>query len=302
MTDFEDIRRAASQIQQKPVVSVACPYDKNILNTLSAAVNSNLAKVVCVGKKQTIETILEEHAIEPFAYTLMECPDEEALASASRLVFEQSADILMKGNVHTDSFMKSVLSDKTFLKRKRLTHVTVYELATKNRLLFVSDPSILIEPSLEEKKIIVSNAIELLHSLGYSRPKVALISCTETVNPAVKSSVDAELLTQHFADSEDSLVFGPMGLDIAVSEEAKQTKKMDSEVCANADAVILPNLDSANIFAKGLTYIQGIPSAGIVMGAKKPVVLTSRSASAQERLDSLCLACLLNDYMKSEEN
>lgn len=293
MKRFKEIIHASTKTTPKPVLVVACPYDKNILEALSMAYHEGLVKIIMLGDKKNTDKTLKQNGIS-FAYEYLDIEsDLSAVKESYKMVLSGQADIIMKGIVQTKDFMEILLSEKSFLQRKLLTHVAIYETTALNKLIFVSDPSIIIAPTVNQKKIIIDNAIELLHCLRIEKPKVAIISSTEVPNYKIRSSIEAvELMDMYKDDHEGVLVYGPLGIDNAVSIEASRLKKIDSPVGGNADLLIMPNLDCGNIFCKGLTYMGNIGSAGIVMGAKKPIVLTSRSASSIEKLNSIAVACI----------
>lgn len=295
MNSFKEIIDHASNTIKKPTLVVACPYDNNILNALSMAQDKRLAKIVIIGDKEKVDSILYENNIK-FEYESFINIESDLLAirESYNMILDGKADIIMKGIVQTKDFMSVLLSEKSFLKRKLLTHVAIYDIHSLNKLIFVSDPSIMIDPTVEQKKIIVDNAIELLNSLEIKNPKVAIISSTEVPNQNIKSSIDAIELMNMYKESDNNFeIYGPLGIDNAISKEASLLKKIDSQVGGNADLLIMPNLDAGNIFCKGLTYIGKINSAGIVMGAYNPIILTSRSASSAEKLNSIAIACMM---------
>lgn len=294
MNNFNEIINKVSLSKDKPTIVVACPYDNNILSALSLAKSKNLVEVIAIGEKFKINSILVENDIEIEFKKLIDIDsDIDAIKESYKILLSDEADIIMKGIVQTKSFMSVLLSDKDFISSKLLTHVGVYELPYDNRFLFVSDPSIIIEPNLEQKKIIIDNAIDLLNYFCIDIPKVAIISSTEVPNPKIKSSMDAVKLVDMYKDDKNIMVYGPLGIDNAVSKDAAKIKQIKSQVGGQADLLIMPNLDAGNIFSKGLTYIGRIQSAGVVMGAKKPIVLTSRAASSIEKLNSIAIASFI---------
>jgi len=298
MKSFEELVVKAKKINNKPRIVVPCPYDKNTLQALDRIKHENIGDIILVGNKDKLYSTIEEHNLNILPMKFIEIEsDEKALEESFNMIIKNEADIIVKGMVQTKYFMKTILSDKEFIKKGLLTHVSIFEITHKNKLLFVSDPSIIIEPTLEQKKIIIDNALELLKHLEIEAPKVAIVSSTEVPNESIKSSMDAKELTrlQKEMNIWDAQVYGPLAIDNAVSLEAAHSKNIDNVVAGNADLLIMPNLDAGNIFCKGLVYIGGLKSAGIVLGACKPIVLTSRSAGVEERFNSICVACLLAD-------
>ncbi|WP_313755609.1 phosphate acyltransferase [Tissierella sp.] len=294
MRNFEEARLKALNFTIKPTVVVPCPYDKNILQALIMVQENGFANIVLIGNKNRVDSIIDEYDLDFRHETFIEI-DEDLLAieEAHSLLINHKADIIMKGLVQTKDFMRILLSNKDFMESKLLTHVAIYEVPSLNRLLFVSDPSIVVEPTIHQKKVIIDNALELMDSLNMESPKVAIISSTEVLNEKVKSSVDAVELTKMYTENNKAAIYGPLAIDNAISREASKLKKIENLVAGNADLLIMPNLDAGNIFCKGLTYIGNIASAGIVLGAKKPIVLTSRSASPKEKFNSIIISCLM---------
>jgi phosphate acetyltransferase len=207
------------------------------------------------------------------------------------------AQAMMKGSLHTDELMKAAMARDTGLRTsRRITHVFVMDTPAYARTLLITDAAINIEPELEDKIDIVQNAILLAHALGIPEPKVALLSAIETVNPKIKSTLDAAALCK-MADRGQitgGILDGPLAFDTAVSVKAAAIKKLVSPVTGLADILVVPDLESGNMLAKQLEYLGGAQMAGIVLGARVPVILTSRADSAQTRLTSCAVAVLLH--------
>lgn len=301
MKNFKEMIAKAKNIENKPRIAIACPYDKNILEALGRIQREGIGDVILLGDRDKVDSIKEKYNIEmdPMDFIKSES-DIQALKKSYAMVIEGQADIIMKGMVQTKDFMRTILSNKKFMKNKLLTHTVAFDIPSRDKLLFVTDPSIMTEPTLDQKKIILDNAVELLQYLGIEEPKVAIISSVEVPNEAIKSSMDgSELMELQKKDSIwNAQVYGPLAIDNAVSKEAAKLKNINSEVAGNADLLLMPNLDAGNIFCKGLVYIGEFDTGGIVMGAHKPIVLTSRSAGADERFNSICIACVLAEKMK----
>ncbi len=301
MKNFKEMIAKAKNIENKPRIAIACPYDKNILEALGRIQREGIGDVILLGDRDKVDSIKEKYNIEmdPMDFIKSES-DIQALKKSYAMVIEGQADIIMKGMVQTKDFMRTILSNKKFMKNKLLTHTVAFDIPSRDKLLFVTDPSIMTEPTLDQKKVILDNAVELLQYLGIEEPKVAIISSVEVPNEAIKSSMDgSELMELQKKDSIwNAQVYGPLAIDNAVSKEAAKLKNINSEVAGNADLLLMPNLDAGNIFCKGLVYIGEFDTGGIVMGAHKPIVLTSRSAGVDERFNSICIACVLAEKMK----
>lgn len=295
MKSFDEIVKTAKNVPEKPRVIAACPYDEGTIDALNMAFQDDLCKITVVGERNKMQGLFLEKNEDGQEIEIIEVSGETpALDEAYKHLLAGYAHIFMKGLVQTKNFMKVLLSDKNFIRSDLLTHISIFHVPHLDKLLFVTDPSILIEPTVEQKVIIIKNAVELAVCLGIEGPKVAVVSSTEQMNPKINSSLDAEKLTELFGEDKNFAghVYGPLALDNAVSREASEIKKIDHAVAGNADILVMPNLDAGNILAKGLTYLANLECAGVVVGARRPIVLTSRSAGAQERYNSLSITCI----------
>jgi phosphate acetyltransferase len=218
-----------------------------------------------------------------------------AAAVAAALAAEHKVGALMKGSLHTDEFMGAIVREPRLRTARRMSHVFVIDAPAYPRLLLVSDAAINIYPTVEEKTDIVQNAIDLAHVLAIRRPRVAILSAVETVSPRIKSTLDAAVLCK-MADRGQitgGVLDGPLAFDNAVSPEAAHAKGIRSPVAGRADVLIVPDLEAGNMLAKQLEYLAGAQIAGIVLGAREPVILTSRADNTLARLASCAIARLL---------
>ena len=217
-------------------------------------------------------------------------------AEAVRLVREGRAECLMKGSLHTDELMGAVVSREGGLRTaRRISHCFIMDVPTHPEPLIVSDAAVNIAPTLEEKVDIVQNAIDLALALGAQEPRVAILSAMETVNPKVPSTIEAAALCK-MADRKQitgGILDGPLALDNAISLEAAQIKQIDSPVAGRANILIVPDLEAGNMLAKSLTFLADADAAGIVLGARVPIILTSRADSVMTRLASCAVAALV---------
>lgn len=205
----------------------------------------------------------------------------------------------MKGSLHTDAFMHPVVHGDTGLRTdRRLSHVYVLDVPTLDRPLFVTDGAINIYPDLDDKKDIVQNAIDLAHALDIAAPKVAVLSAVEVVESSIKSTVEAAAICKMANRNQitGGIVDGPLAFDNAISEEAAKAKGIESTVAGHADILVVPDLETGNMLGKQLEYLADAEAAGIVVGARIPLILTSRADSVQSRLVSCAVAALLNRY------
>lgn len=230
--------------------------------------------------------------------------DGAAAAKAVELVRGGEADAIMKGDIHTDTLMHAVLDKERGLRvpGRRVSHVFVMEVPLYSKLLGITDAAINIAPDLNAKAEILQNAVELFILIGVKRPKVAVVSAIETVNPAIASTLDAACLTlmARRGQIQGAVVDGPLAFDNAISATAAKEKRIDSEVAGDANILLVPDLVSGNILAKNLEYLAGAVAAGIVVGLSVPLVLTSRADPPAARLASLALAALMHHRRPKE--
>jgi phosphate acetyltransferase len=248
--------------------------------------------------KPTLKALSAKIGEDISSFPILNAENESQAADISVAMCRSGkAQAMMKGSLHTDVLMKSAMARDTGLRTsRRITHVFVMDTPAYARTLLITDAAINIEPELEDKVHIVQNAIDLAHALGIPEPKVALLSAVETVNPKIKSTLDAAALCK-MADRGQitgGILDGPLAFDTAVSAKAASIKNLISPVTGQADILVVPDLESGNMLAKQLEYLGGAQLAGIVLGARVPAILTSRADSAETRLTSCAVAVLLH--------
>ena len=262
------------------------------------AAEAGIILPVLVGPEAAIRTLARRLKLEISNFPIVDAATEEQAAQLSVAMCRDSRALaMMKGSLHTDELMRAAMARDTGLRTsRRISHVFVMDTPAYARTLLITDAAINIEPELEDKIHIVQNAIDLAHALGIPEPKVALLSAIETVNPKIKSTLDAAALCK-MADRGQitgGVLDGPLAFDTAVSVKAAQIKGLVSRVTGQADILVVPDLESGNMLAKQLEYLGGAQLAGIVLGTKVPVILTSRADSAATRLTSCAVAVLLH--------
>ena len=230
-------------------------------------------------------------------YECVDVPHSHAAAAkAVEMVREGRAEALMKGSLHTDELMGAVVQRETGLRtNRRISHCFVMDVPALDQALIITDAAVNIFPTLQDKVDIIQNAIDLAHALGRTSPKVAILSAMETVNPSVPSTIEAAALCK-MADRGQitgGILDGPLALDNAIDLTAAQIKKIDSPVAGQADILVVPDLEAGNMLAKSLTFMAGADAAGIVLGARVPIILTSRADSLIARLASCAVAALV---------
>lgn len=280
-------------------VAVVAAAQTVVLETLDKARAMGLVTPTLIGETTAIRETAATAGLDVSTWELIDAKSDAAAASAAvRLVREGAADAIMKGRIHTDTLMRSLLDSERGLRvpGRRVSHAFVCEVPSYARLLIVTDAAINIAPDLNAKAQILQNAIGLSHLLGVERPRAAILSAVETVNPAIASTVDAACLAVMGQRGQISgaVVDGPLALDNAISVRAAREKGIGSAVAGHPDILLVPDLVSGNILAKNLEYLAGAVAAGTVLGLSVPVVLSSRSDLAAPRLAALALAVLLH--------
>jgi len=278
-------------------MAVAHPCSRESLLGALEAAQMGIAQPILVGPRSKIQRVAGELEQSLEDIEIIDMPHSHASAEqAVTLVREGDAAILMKGSLHTDEFMTEILARGTGIRTdRRISHVFIMRVESYPRFLFITDAAINIEPDLITKRDICQNAIDLCQALGIPHPKVAILSAVETITPEIRSTVDAAALCK-MADRgqiRGGILDGPLAFDNAISLEAADTKGIISKVAGSPDILLVPDLESGNMLAKQLTYLAAASSAGIVMGARVPIVLTSRADEAPGRLASAAIASLL---------
>ena len=272
------------------------PVDTVSLEGAIEAAKQKLIIPVLVGPEAKIRAAAEQAKLDLSGYQLVSTEHSHAAAAqAVALARDHKVEALMKGSLHTDEFMGAIVNEEKLRTARRMSHVFVVDAPDYPRPLFITDAAINIYPTLEDKVDIVQNAIDLAHALGVPLPKVAILSAVETVTPKIKSTIDAAALCK-MADRRQitgGILDGPLAFDNAVSAEAAKTKGIVSPVAGQADIFVVPDLEAGNMLAKQLEYLAEAEVAGIVLGARVPIILTSRADKTQARLGSCAIALLL---------
>ena len=295
---FELQRLLAHVAGMEPIrVAVVHPCDALSLAGALDARSTGLIEPVLVASRAKLESIAAEAGLDLSAVAIEDVPHSHAAAArAAALAREGKVEALMKGSLHTDELMAAVVAHESGLRTKRrVSHCFVLHTPRYPRPFIVTDAAINLAPDLLQKADIVRNAIDLAHVIGVAKPRVAILAAVETVNPGMPATIDAAALCK-MADRgqiEGGLLDGPLAFDNAVSPEAARTKGIVSEVAGQADILVVPDLESGNMLAKQLIYLGDAASAGIVLGAKVPVILTSRADSRESRMASCAIAQLL---------
>jgi len=290
----------------EPIPTAVChPCGKEALEGAIDAAEMGLIHPILVGPEEKIRAVAEELGLDISAYRLVSTRhSHESAAQAVALCRSGEAEALMKGSLHTDELMGAVVPSATGLRtERRISHVFVMNVPTYPRPLLITDAAINIYPTLEVKVDILKNAIELAHALDIKEPKVAILSAVETVNPKIPATIEAAALCK-MADRGQiggAIIDGPLAFDNAISREAALIKGIHSPVAGEADIFLAPDLEAANMLAKQLAYLARADSAGLVLGARVPIILTSRADSAEARLASCAVAVAFAHWVREAQ-
>ena len=286
--------------------AVVHPCDRSSIEGAVQAARLGLIAPILVGPREKIEAAAKAADVDISAFALVDAPHSHAAAEAGvRLVREGKAEALMKGSLHTDELMAAVVRRETGLRTaRRVSHCFVMDVPNYEHALIVTDAAVNIAPTLEEKADILQNAIDLAHAMGVEEVRVAILSAMETVNPKVPSTIEAAALCKMVDRHQitGALVDGPLALDNAISVEAAAIKKIDSPVAGRANVLMVPDLESGNMLAKSLSFLAGADAAGIVLGARVPIILTSRADSLMTRMASCAVAALFAKWRREGAN
>jgi phosphate acetyltransferase len=292
---YEQLLARCRTLEPVPT-AVAHPCEQTALAAAIEAGDMGLIVPILVGPVVKIQDIAAQHGIDLRHARIVDAPHSHgAAAKAVELVRQGQAEILMKGSLHTDELLGAVVAKDTGLRTgRRISHVFIMDVPTYHKVLTVTDAAINIAPTLEDKVHIVQNAIDLVVSLGVTRPKVAILAAVETVNSKMTATIDAAALCK-MADRGQitgAWLDGPLAFDNAISTEAARIKGITSEVAGDPDIVLAPDLEAGNILAKQLSFLANADSAGLVLGARVPIILTSRADSVRSRIASCAVAAL----------
>ncbi len=282
-------------------VAVAVAQDPSVLEAVSEAREKEVAEYVLIGDRDEILKTADDIGKQVNPDTIIHKPDPlQAAAEAVRQVHDGYADVLMKGYIHTDDFLRALLDKETGLRtRAVMSHVFIWESISLNRLIFVTDGAMNIAPSIDRKADIILNAVHLASMFGLDKPKVALLAAVEVVNPAMPATVEAAALAgmcYRHQFSAPCLIDGPFGFDNAINPEAARHKKIGGYVAGKADILVVPSIEAGNMLAKSFAFLGCGDTVGVLVGAKRPVVLTSRADSPRSKFFSIATAVLMSSY------
>jgi phosphate butyryltransferase len=293
LKDFSDLRLRAQALGPQRVGVVAAE-DENALTAVDAAVELGIAIPVLIGNERKTHMMADALELSALIAKAEFVDTDDTPIAAAQMGRDHRVDLLLKGHLRTDQLFRAVLDHEAGLRTERLlSDVLLYEdrLGGFLRLVGITDGGLNVSPNLEQKKQIVQNAVEVMHSLGVQRPKIAIMSATEAVSDSVPSTVDAKALTEmaEAGQFEDAEVFGPLALDCALLTSAAEAKGIAHRVAGHADCMVVPNLEAGNLLGKAVKYLGGSQCAHVVAGAKIPILIPSRVESAEDKLNSIAL-------------
>ncbi len=298
LKDFKQLRQLVESVDKRTVAVVAA-HDAHTLEAVLKTKDEGILDHILIGKKDEIIKIGNELGYDVSPDVIIDSDtDEDAVTKGLDLIKTGGADFLQKGILQTSTLLKGVVNKENGIKaRDTLSNVALLDIPAYHKVVGLTDGGMVMYPTLEQKKDIIDNAVEVYKALGYDNPKVAILCAVETLNPKMPETVDAAELKKMNQEGiiKDCVVEGPISFDLAVDPEAAKIKGYESPVAGDADIIIMPDISAGNLTSKALTVLGGAMMAGIVMGAKCPIALNSRSAAFEEKYYSL-LACA---YMMS---
>lgn len=294
--NFSSLIKLLESSLNKPTIAVAAANDESIIQTVVRCSDLGVAEFILVGKEERIKSLLEEYGSSK-KYLIIDRPDDaDAAQEVAELVKREKADIAMKGSLHTAMFLRSILNKENGLvdTNAMLSQITILEYALEERFVFLTDCAINVNPEYPEKVKIVENAVSFARSIGIELPKVAVIAPVEVINPKMQETLDAAALSKacERGQIKNCIIDGPLSVDNALSLEACKIKGIKSEVAGTADILLMPNLSAGNATDKAIRYMSDLKTASAVIGAKVPLVMTSRSDSIENKINSVVVAAV----------
>jgi phosphate butyryltransferase len=295
--NFNELIKKVQNFTESKRVILVCAHDKNSLEAVQRAEKEGIVSSILIGNKEKIKQILDELSFEKNDKSIIDLQsDSDAANKSVEMIREHKADFIMKGKIQTSDLLKAVVNKETGLRTKEtMSHIAFIEIPTYHKLLVITDAGMMLYPDIEGKKAILENSVKALLSLGYKNPKVAIIAAVEKVNPKMQESVDGEILKKMNENGEikNCIIEGPISYDLAMSRRSAEIKNYTSPVTGDVDIMVVPNITTGNILVKSLVYSAKSKIAGLITGAKVPIVLTSRGATSEEKYLSLALCASL---------
>lgn len=296
ITTLDELVMAAQGIGPVPI-AVAAAHDPQVLKAVDRATREGIVEATLVGDWPAIEAYAAQTGVDLSGAVVVHEPDLRLAARhVVRLARNGQTSVVVKGQIKTADLLGAALNRDIGIRGRRLlSHVAIYELPGTDRLIYLSDSGVVVYPDVYQKLEIINNAVGVARLFGVSRPKVAILAASETVHPKIPASIDALALAKMAEQGwvEGAVVDGPLSLDLAISPQASRLAESDSPIAGRADVLIVPNVEAGNIVGKGLLYFARARMAGLVVGAKVPIIINSRADSAETRYLSLAMAAIL---------
>ena len=293
---ISDLVLKAQEIETKTLV-VACAADAHVLEAVEMARDKNIINGILVGNRKEILLLLSQLGFNADNYQIVDENDkEQACLKAVKLVSSNDGYFLMKGLVDTSVILRAALNKEFGLRTKnRISHVSVMEVPTHRKLLYMTDGAMNIAPNLDEKRQIIENSVKIAHAVGNQNPNVGIIGAVEKVNPQMEATLHAADLVKMNQDGviKGCTVGGPFAIDNAISKEAAEHKGIKDKIAGDIDILVMPRIEAGNVFYKTMMFLANAKSASVIAGAKKPIVLTSRADSKESKFYSIALSALV---------
>lgn len=295
--NFDEVFALVQELETPPTLGVVAPYDEQTIDAALAGREKGLAEPLFIGHETRIQKVIAKMGLTQDLQIFHVDGDEASAARATmHLVNDGKVQSLMKGKIETSTLLKAVVNKENGIGTGRLmSHIAFNYLPSYHKLLITTDGGMVMFPTLEQKKKILQNAVEVMHQVGYEKPKIGCLALVEKVNPDLQETVDADALKTMYLNGEITgcIVEGPISLDLAIHKESAEIKGYESEVAGDVDVLVSPYITVSNVLGKSIVYAGNGSMAGIVYGAKVPILLTSRGSSAEEKLQSIALASLI---------
>lgn len=294
--DFNDLIEKVKLIE-KSTVCVAGADDEEVLKAIKMATDMDFIKSILVGDKEKIEDLVKKIGLRNYEIVHADTPEEAAL-EAVKIVRSGRAKILMKGLINTSVYMRALLNRELGLRTGRLLSLmAVYDIPYYHKLLYCTDSGVNVSPNLEQKKDILTNTLMAIEGMGLTMPKVAALTANEMVDPKIESTVDANALVEMAGKGEipKCIIEGPIAFDVAFSKEAAEHKGIDSKIAGDVDVLMFSNMETGNVLGKSWLHFNDAKWAGIILGGTNPIILGSRSDTAEIKINSIALACLASN-------
>lgn len=282
--------------------AVAAAAHKEVLQAMVQAHQMGIIEATLVGDERLIYQIAEENGLNLAGITVLNEPEpKRAVFDVVSLAAQARADVIVKGNIKTDELLIAALRREGGIRERRLlTHVGIFEIPRMDRLIYISDSGVVVRPDIYQKVEIIQNAVDVAHCFGLERPRVAILSATEDVDPSLPVSIESLTISRMARDGwvEGAVVDGPMSLDVAISPHSARVKNVSGPVAGRADILIVPDVVSGNIMAKSIQYFGQGKMAGLVVGARVPILISSRADTAETRFLSLAMAAIIVHHQR----